>query len=199
MFQTAIIIMASLARSAKDASDWTSYDLAAYNIVVRRKSAKDFFGYILPDTIPETIDPAFLTATVPPDDDDLSDTTYRLLQYIHLATNPDSGQESAIYDVSRELLRSLGFEEQGILLRSRYPIPFMINGDTGRVAQTGMCLMHGSSTILLVIQEDSAVISGNDPEAQVVAEGIAAFQYNNAARDRAGLDRIRYMDFLQSS
>ncbi|KAK2464024.1 hypothetical protein APHAL10511_003968 [Amanita phalloides] len=183
--------MADLIRSAKSGSDWNSNDLAAYNIIVRRQSAVDFFGY-QPDTIPETIDPDFLTAPVPPNGN-LSDTTYRLLQYINLAATAHSGQESAIDDVARELLRLLGFEERGTLLRSRYAIPFMISGDTGRIAQTNICLFQGSSTILLVIQEDKSAISNKDPEAQVTAEGIAAFQYNNAARDRAGLDKLKSM------
>lgn len=173
-------------------SDWTSNDLDAYNIIVRLQSAEDFFGY-QPDILPETIDPDFLTATVPPKEN-LSNANYRLLQYLDLATKPNSGQESAIHDFARELLRLLDFEERGTLLRSRYAIPFMISGDTGRVAQTDLCFMQeGSSTILLVIQEDKTVFSGKDPEAQVIAEGIAAFQYNNAARSRAGLDRFESM------
>ncbi|RDB22092.1 hypothetical protein Hypma_011101 [Hypsizygus marmoreus] len=183
--------MSNMIRSAKSGSDWTSNDLAAYNIRVRRQSAEDFFGY-KPDTIPDTVDPAFLTARVPPTED-LSDATYRLLQYLDLANNANSGQESAIHDFAKELLRLLGFEERGTLLRSRYAIPFMISGDTGRVAQTDLCLVHGSSTILLVIQEDEPLISSKNPEAQVVAEAITTFQYNNAARDRSGFDELESM------
>lgn len=188
MFQA---IMAGLTRSAKSGSDWTSNDLAAYNIIVHRQSAAEFFG-CQPDTIPKTIDPDFLTATMPLNDN-LSDTTYQLLQYIHLATNANFGQESAIYDVARELLRLLGFEERGTLLRSRFPIPFVISADGGRVAQADLCLMQGSSTILLVLQQDKTAISSKNHEAQVIAQGIAAFQYNNAIRNRAGLDTLETM------
>ncbi len=116
--------MANIIRSAKSGSDWTSNDLIAYNITIRRQSSDSFFGYT-PNIIPDAIDPAFLTATVPPDDN-LSDGTYRLLQYLDLATHANSGQESAIDDFAKELLRLLGFEERGTLLRSRYAIPFMI-------------------------------------------------------------------------
>ncbi|KIJ58474.1 hypothetical protein HYDPIDRAFT_68087, partial [Hydnomerulius pinastri MD-312] len=144
--------MANIIRSAKSGSDWTSNDLAAYNIAVHRQPADTFFGYT-PSTISDGIDPAFLTATLPPNEN-LSDQTYRLLQYLHLATHANSGQESAIHDFAKELLRSLGFEERGTLLRSRYSIPFMICGDDRRVAQTDLCLIQGTTTILLVIQED---------------------------------------------
>ncbi|PBK85186.1 hypothetical protein ARMGADRAFT_565846 [Armillaria gallica] len=183
--------MANIIRSAKSGSDWTSNDLIAYNIAIRRQSSDTFFGY-KPNTIPDAIDPAFLTATIPPQDN-LSDGTYRLLQYLDLATHTNSGQESAIDDFAKELLRLLGFEERGTLLRSRYAIPFMICGDDRRSAQTDLCLVQGTTTILLVIQEDKTVISAKNPEAQVIAEAVAAFQYNNAARDRIGLDPLDSM------
>ncbi|PBK78988.1 hypothetical protein ARMGADRAFT_1093577, partial [Armillaria gallica] len=98
--------MANIIRSAKSGSDWTSNDLIAYNIAIRRQSSETFFGY-KPNTIPDAIDPAFLTATIPPQDN-LSDGTYRLLQYLDLATHANSGQESAIDDFAKELLRLLG-------------------------------------------------------------------------------------------
>ncbi|KIJ62409.1 hypothetical protein HYDPIDRAFT_73745, partial [Hydnomerulius pinastri MD-312] len=183
--------MANIIRFAKSGGDWTSNDLAAYNITVRRQPADTFFGYT-PNTICDGIDPDFLHATVPPNEN-LSDHTYRLLQYLHLATHPNSGQESAIHDFAKELLRLLGFEERGTLLRSRYSIPFMICGDDRRVAMTDLFLVQGTTTILLVIQEDKTDIGTKNPEAQVIAEAIAAFQYNNAARDRSGLDPLDSM------
>jgi len=185
-------VMADLVRSAKSGSDWTPNELAAYNITVRRQSATDFFGY-QPDTIPEFLNPEFVHSPVPPDDNIADVATFRILQYIDLATRANATQESAIDDLARELLRLLNFEEKGTLLRSRYAIPFLISGDTGRVAQTDLCLIQGSSTILLVIQEDKSIFSHKDPEAQVIAEAIAAFQYNNLNRDRAGFDTVESM------
>jgi len=184
--------MADLIRSAKSGSDWTSNELAAYNITVRRQSAPDFFGY-QPNTIPEYLDPEFVHSPVPPNDNIADVATFRILQYIDLATRANATQESAIDDVARELLRLLNFEEKGTLLRSRYAIPFLISGDTGRIAQTDLCLIQGSSTILLIIQEDKTGFSQKDPEAQVIAEAIAAFQHNNLSRDRAGLDTVESM------
>ncbi|KAK0470706.1 hypothetical protein IW261DRAFT_1572894 [Armillaria novae-zelandiae] len=176
--------MANIIRSAKSGSDWSSNDLISYNITIRRLSSDSFFGY-RPNTIPDAIDPAFLTATVPPDEH-LSDGTYRLLQYLDLA---NSGQESTIDDFAKELLRLLGFEERGTLLRSRYSVPLNICGDDRRSAQTDLCLIQGTTTILLVIQEDTTLVS----EARVIADAVAAFQYNNTARDRNGLDPLDSM------
>lgn len=175
--------MSDIIRSAKSGNDWTSNDLIAYNIAIRRQSSETFFGY-KPNTIPDTIDPAFLTATIPPQDN-LSDGTYRLLQYLDVATRVNSGQESAIHDFAKELLRSLGFEERGTLLRSRYAIPFMICGDDRRSAQTDLCLVQGTRTILLVIREDKPVISAKNPDAQVIAQAVAAFQYNQQRSSRS--------------
>ncbi|KAK0227111.1 hypothetical protein EDD85DRAFT_794938 [Armillaria nabsnona] len=159
-------------RSAKSANDWTSIDLSAYNITVHRQSTETFFGYT-PNAIPNAVDPAFITATVPPNEN-LSDNTYQLLQYLDLATHTHYGQESAIHDFSKELLHFLGFEER-------------------RAAQTDLSLVQGTSTILLIIQEDKIPISGKSPEAQAIAGAIAAFQYNNSTRDRNGLDPLESM------
>lgn len=111
-------------------------------------------------------------------------STCRLFRYLDFSTHPSVGQESAINDFAKEILRLLGFEERGTLLRSRYLIPFMICGDDRRSAQADLCLVRGSSSILLVIQDDKTTISAKNPEAQIVAGAIAAFQYNNGMRSR---------------
>src|ERR1700722_544186 len=49
-----------------------------------------------------------------------------------------------------------------------------------------MCLVQGMSTILLVVQEDKITTRQCNPEAQVIAEAIAAFQHNNRNRERLG-------------
>jgi hypothetical protein len=183
--------MAASIRTAKSGSDWTSAELVAYNVMVQRQNSRTFFGY-LPTTISNTVDPAFISADLPADET-LSDSTYRLVQYLDLATNDHCGQESAVYDFVKEFLRVLGFEKRGSLLRSRFSIPLTICGDTARVAQTNVCLVHGTSTILLIIQEDKTVISNKNPEAQVVAEAIAVFQYNNDARVRLDMDPLETM------
>lgn len=83
----------------------------------------------------------------------------------------------------------LGFEERDNLLRSRYAIPLHICGEPSRLAQTDICLLHHASTILLVVQEDKTELSARDPEPQVIAEAVAAFQMNNRNRARLGLEK----------
>jgi hypothetical protein len=177
--------MANLIRSAKSGSDWTTNDLMAYNIRVSSRSPDNFYDQPLPTVESlSSLDPNLLSGTL--GTQGLSDETYRLLQYVDLASRANSGQESAIDDFAREILRTLGYEKRGLLLRSRYAIPLMISGDPKRSAQTDLCLVQGSSTILLVVQEDKTTVSVRDPEPQVIAEAIATFQCNNRIRARLG-------------
>jgi hypothetical protein len=182
--------MANVIRSAKSGSDWSRNELLAYNIVVHHQSTEAFFGHNIDSNLAH-IDPLLLSGSL--DSEGLSDATYRVLQYLDLATRANAGQESAIDDFAKEILRVVGYEERGTLLRSRYAIPLTISGETNWLAQTDVCLVHGSSTILLVVQEDKTAVSARDPEAQVIAEAIAAFQHNNRNRTRLGLEELDEM------
>jgi hypothetical protein len=134
--------MANLIRSAKSGSDWTTNDLLAYNIRVSSQSPDEFYGQPLPTVASlSSLDPNLLSGTL--GTQGLSDETYRLLQYLDLASRANSGQESAIDDFAREILRALGYEKRGLLLRSRYAIPLLISGDPNRSAQTDVCLSSG--------------------------------------------------------
>jgi hypothetical protein len=175
--------MANLIRSAKSGSDWTANDLQTYNIKVSSQSPDSFYGTPLPATTDlSSLDPHLVSGTL--STPGLSDETFRLLQYLDLASRANAGQESAIDDFAREILRMLGYESRGVLLRSRYAIPLLICGDPNRSAQTDVSLVQGSTTILLVVQEDKTTISARDPEPQVIAEAIATFQCNNRTRAR---------------
>ena len=179
--------MANFIRSSKSGCDWTTNDLMAYNIRVSSQSPDNFYGQPL-KTVESlsNLDPNLLSGTL--GTQGLSDKTYRLLQYVDLASRANSGQESAIDDFASEILRTLGYEKRGLLLRSRYAIPLMISGDPKQLAQTDVCLVQGSSTILLVVQGDV-----RDTEPQVIAEAIATFQYNNRIRARLGEPELNSM------
>lgn len=118
-----------------------------------------------------------------------------MLQYLDLASRANAGQESAIDEFFQELLRMLRFEERGLLLRTRYKIPLTICADSTCTAQTDVCRIHPTSVILLLLQGDKTVLSSKAPEAQIIAEAIAAFQSNNRARDAIGLPRLTEMVF----
>ena len=176
--------MVSIYRHAKCGKDWTMNDLQAYNITVSSQSPYQFYGKPLPKVKSLTsIDPNLLSGTL--GTPGLSDETYRLLQYLDLASRVESSQASAVHDFTKEILRALGYEKRGLLLRSRYAIPLLVAGDANRTVQTDVCLVQGSSAVLMVVhwQEDKNTVSV-DPEPQVIAEAIAAFHFNNRIRAR---------------
>ena len=86
---------------------------------------------------------------------------------------------------AREILLTLGYEGHDVLLQFRYDIPLLIC-NTERSVKTDVSLIRPSSTtVLLVVQQDKTV-ADKWPEAQVIADAIAAFQRNNCTRARLG-------------
>ena len=183
--------MARFIRSARSGSDWGRNELLAYNITVAPIPPQDFFREEADPPL-TGLDPALINSPLDLDDSHLSDDTYRFLGYLDLATN--TSQETAIVDFARELLRVVGFEERGRILRTRHTIPLSICGENNTVVQTDVCLMDRRSTILLVLrQEDQTIFNPSDPESQVIAEAIAAYQHNNQRRNRMGLPTLNTM------
>jgi len=183
--------MANLIRSAKSGSAWSPNELLAYNISVRVENVVGFFGRELGPI--DHLDANLLSTADPTIATNFSKETYRFLSYLDLASRANAGQESAIDDFGKSVLEVTGFDEFGTIIRTRYNIPFTICGDTEKAAKTDVCLVHQNSMILLVVQEDKTIQSTRVPEAQVIAEAIAAFQYNNVKRLDLGLQGLDSM------
>ena len=182
----------SLIRSAKSGRNWAENELLAYKIQVSSQEAPQFFGRELCPI--DHLDAKLLSTIDPSIASNLSKETYRFLALLDLASHADVGQESAINDFRKAVLEVTGYDELGTILRSRYDIPFTIAGET-RTAKTGLCLVHFSSMILLVVQEDKADgTSMQSPEAQVIAEAIATFETNNRKRRNRHLERLESMN-----
>ena len=163
---------ANFIRSAKSGGDWTGAELLAYNIAISPTSP-DVFFQPNPDPSLDHLDPAILSSNGSD-----PDVAARYLGYLDLATN--ATQESAIGDFAAATLRLLGFDDQQFsTVATRYIIPLTICGES-RAAQTDVCLVYRPTTVLLVLVEDKTLLNA---EAQMVAEAIAAFQYNNMKRE----------------
>ena len=165
--------LAEIIRSAKPGSDWTRNELMAYDIGIVPLTPEEFFG-ATPTSLAD-LDPLIVTGSKEYDTENISDTTLRYLTYLDLATH--SGQESLIDEFSRQTLDLLGYSERGLALATRYNIPLTICGDY-KSGQTNVCLLDGRTMILLLLQEDMTVFNSSNPEPQVIAEAIAAYQYN---------------------
>jgi hypothetical protein len=109
-------------RSAKSGSDWSAYELLAYNITVHRQSAIDFFGIELGHI--DHLDPNLLSSANASFAADFSKEIYRFLAHLDSASRANSGQECAIHDPAKSILGITGFDELGTILRSRYDTPF---------------------------------------------------------------------------
>jgi len=171
--------MANLIRSAKSGGDWTKNDLSAYNIRVVLQDAPTFFGVAqlpAPVTTPEEIlvvDDANATT---------SDEGYVLLRTLDIAMSPPPNEESAVDDFAVALLRACGYIRRGRVVRTRKDINFLVCGEN-RHAKTDVCILDDNE-ILLLVQEDKRHMDSSNPEAQLIAEAIAAFDSNNYTRER---------------
>ena len=179
--------MAEVIRSAKSRSVWTRIELMAYNIKIVPQTPEQFFGAAAAGVSLAELDPLIVTGSA--DTANLSDTALRYLTYLDLAA--DANQETLIDEFSLQTLDLLGYSERGLALFNRYNIPNR-RGD-GKNAETDVCLVDGRTLILLILQEDKTVFSSSNPEPQVVAEAIAAYQYNNDKRERMGMTTLDKM------
>ncbi len=193
IFTITSAVMAQLIRSAKSGNDWATNELIAYNIVITPTSPADFFQLAAESSLDE-LDPFILNSPVThTDDPNLSESTQEYLAYLDLATG--AHQENAVVDFAAATLRLLGFNIPNISVSTRYAIPFDICGDV-RTAQTDVCVICRPSTILLVLVQDKTIFDESAAykvEAQVVANAIAAFQYNNFKRAENGLSILGAM------
>lgn len=163
----------------------------ANNITVRRQNAVEFFGRELGPI--DHLDSNLLSTIDISTSVGLAIDTYQFLGYLDLASRASSDQERPINDLARSILQVTRFQERGTILRRCYNIPFTSCGDPTN-AETGVCLIHRlNSIVLLVVQEASTGQSSCEPEAQVIAEAIAAFQHNNEKRLDLGLQSLESM------
>lgn len=184
--------MANLIRSAKSGSDWSLNELLAYKISIQFVPADDFFLSATEVSLEGLVDPSVLTLPPGADDPQISKATAQYLGYLDLATS--AGRENAIDDFAIETLKLLEFNEHNSIIITRgYHIPLAICGDSNRTAQTDVCVLHRPTLILLVLVEDKTELTKADPEPQIVAEAIAAFQFNNHKRASRDLPTLNSM------
>jgi len=168
--------MANLIRSVKPGSDWTRNELIAYNISIIEQDQDAFFG----GPLPLYAGPA---GSVQHEErvHALDAASLALIKRLNLAMELFEGEESAVTDFAAEILRALGYETKQTVVRTRKTIRLFMCGETV-YANTDVCLIDADSEILLFVQVDKTRISASDPEPQLVAGAVAAFQSNNAIR-----------------
>ena len=177
-------------RAAKCRSDWTGNELIAYNIEIATETTEQFFGAASVGVSLAHLDPLIIAGFA--DTENLSDATLRYLTHLDHAVH--ASQESLIDEFSRQTLDLLGYSERGLTLYTRYNIPLTICGED-KNSQTDVCLVNGQTMILLILQKDKTAFNSSNPGPQVIAEAIAAYQYNNDKRERMGMAALGEMVF----
>lgn len=99
-----------------------------------------------------------------------------------LPTRPRLARRPPSIFFAEKLLNKLGYAEGRRIIMIRQALPLFICGSSCS-AQTDVCVLD-SNDILLLVQEDKRLDNNADPEPQVIAEAIAAFQRNNFTRER---------------
>ena len=185
-------IMANIIRSPKSGNDWGLYEISAYNITVTAQSPQEFFH-----RKPEApfkllgVDPLLIDSDIDAEDSDVPDNmAFQYLTHLNLAT---THLESSITDIARETLRILGFVERNLALSTHFMIPLTICGEV-QFTRTDVCLLTRQTMILLILQEEVTAYECTwEPQNQVIASAIAAYQHNNKQRQCRGLPTLDAM------
>jgi hypothetical protein len=177
--------MANLIRTSKSGSSWTRNDLLSYNIFVENIGEEKFFDMKVGDTS-LSIDDDIVNFDLSDNRDDLPKKSRKLLGYLDIAAK--STEESAVDDFAKELLSTMDFDIRDRIIRTRHAISLLICGEY-RMAQADICIIREKKDLMIMVQ----VVSSKNPEPQVIAEAIAAFQENNEEREKTGKTRLDRM------
>jgi len=168
--------MASLKRVAKSGNDWTTEDLCAYNVIVEARDFGSFFGQ------PSPILQPFELLTNQRADEMTSAENHLVISFMDLAMNRIPNEESKVAQFTEKLLAALEYESLSRCVVLQQQMPLFICGES-RDATADVCIMD-MSEILMVVQEDKRHMDAGEPQPQLIAEAIAAFQFNNYKRTR---------------
>jgi len=183
----------------KSGSDWTNTDLEFFRIkILEVEDFSEFFGSNI--TVIENNDvKEFLSL-------DLSNVTIQhkfnwtslksryvqtLVKDIIAVTKTHRSEESAVDDMAKSIFQIFKYDDGDNAIRTRETI-FLEMCNSRTQANPDVCIESTDMSIKLLVQEDKSYNVGNDkflsnyPEAQLIAEAIAAFQENIRIFKRLG-------------
>ena len=113
----------------------------------------------------------------------------RFTKHVLAVTKTHKNEESAVDDLAKAIFELLDYDDNDLNIRTREELKLeMCNKDT--FAKPDLCIETSTLTIKLLVQEDKSyqVATRVNPEAQVVAEAIAAFQENNRINEKLDIN-----------
>ena len=155
--------------------DWTQFELFHSGINIKPQSKQEFFGSA---NLPAPVIPSLAGFMTTEDRVHAVDReTRKLLHYLDLVLDPQVGQESVVDNFAAKLLEKLGYDDGDRIIFTRRALPIVVAGEP-YTTQVDVCVMDDNNQILLILQ-DNLMPSLMDPEPQIVAKAIAAFEANN--------------------
>ncbi|TEB33833.1 hypothetical protein FA13DRAFT_1789655 [Coprinellus micaceus] len=187
--------MANLIRSARPASEWTTNELAAYNIVIQTEDTSTFLGASIENLPLPQVDPVILNVEGRPPAG-VSKSTRPFFRYLRGAmVHPlgGDGVESAAAHFASHLLGLLDYDEPDRVIHQRLQIRFLVSGVYAD-AQPDVCVLDDEDFLPLV-QENKRLTPPDDLEPQLIAQAIAAFYENNRRRKSIGRPALPLQEF----
>jgi hypothetical protein len=177
--------MPKLIRTAKSGSDWTQNELDAYRVVFKFVNAQEFCGVAeLPQP---TINSKLLTIEKAEDMQDMHNCA--LTNLLDLAMAPNAA-ENRVDDFAASLCLNIGYVTRTHIAQTKTDL-LLIMCSCMVNAQTDVCIIdQANNRILLLVQEDKHASVAYDARPQLIAEALAAFQYNNLQRTLVGLPKL---------
>ena len=167
------------AKPSAKPDDWTQYELYFYGIFIRTQNKQEFFGVA---DLPAPVIPSLAGFMTTEYREHAADgETRKLLHYLDLVLDPQIGQEAAVDNFAVRLLEKLGYDEGDRIIYIRRALPIVISG-VHYITQADVCVMDEDDQVLLILQ-DTLLPGLKDPEPQIVAKAIAAYQSNNEVRE----------------
>jgi len=116
----------------------------------------------------------------------IQDANCRLLRYMRSAMYLVPVKESSVINFVVYLLHMLGYVTRSRMAKTRLNIPLLVCGETS-VVTADVCIVNtrimNPPHIMLLVEEDKRHMRPHsDPEAQLVAKALAAFQVSNKER-----------------
>ncbi|KZP13939.1 hypothetical protein FIBSPDRAFT_797247 [Athelia psychrophila] len=171
--------MAQVVRSAKSGNKWTENELIGFNITVNTVDVQTFFNVAqLP---PTNVSPVILNnVTAPPPPAVLTKDEYLFFPYLKRAEN---AFECCVDDLAGHILRMLDFDDvvHRRSLSIKKELWFTMCGENV-CAKPDYSVMDHDNYARLLVQEDKRDPPTYEPQAELIAEAIAAFVANNCHR-----------------
>lgn len=179
-------------------SEWSNKELEFFKIQVEpEKSFRRFFDQDpitdFPDNIKDIIDLDLSSADILENidwDTIRSKQLSRFAKHVLSVTKTHKNVDSAVDDLAKTIFEILDYDTKDLSIHTREELQLDMCG-MRTCAKPDICIETSRLTIKLLVQEDIVSVSkdlmNTNPEAQVIAEAIAAFQENNKINTKFNL------------